>query len=129
MIVRSGDAHCFFDFLRMPATCSTGLLFLLGSCAMGFEAVSCIPLAYFGCLLVSLCPLWVLVFFDPSLVGVGLFWLVLRFLGTGFCGGCVSACVASPSAGPSGTSWGMDGIFHSVGNLLTTMSISPSVMQ
>ena len=29
MIVRSGDAHCFFDFLRMPPICVDGLLFPL----------------------------------------------------------------------------------------------------
>jgi hypothetical protein len=129
VIIRSCDTHCAFDFLCMPAAYLASLLFPTGSCAMGFGAVSYIPLDFFGCSLVSFCPFWVPVCFDPSLARVGFFWTVLGFLGTGFYGGCVSACVASPSASPSGTSWGMDGIFHSASHSLMTMSISPSVMQ
>jgi hypothetical protein len=104
MIVRSSDAHYAFDFLRAPAACSTSLLFPPGSCVMGFGAVSYIPLACFGYLLVSFCLLWVPFLFNPSLARVGLFCPILGFLGTGFCGCCVSACVASPFMGPSGTS-------------------------
>jgi hypothetical protein len=133
VIVYYGNAHCSFEFLRAPPFCMAGLLFPHGSYVLGFEVVSCAPSVYFYCSLVgcvvSFFPFWVPVFFGPLSICVSLPWPVLGHLDTWIYGGCVSPCSASPSAVLSSTSWVMDGIFHSLGHFLMTISISLSVIQ
>jgi hypothetical protein len=131
MIVYSGSVLCAFDFLRVPPICVAGLLFPLVPVCWDLGGLLCslslflLFLGWLCTLLPLLGPYLIWPFIYLCCLSLGCSWYLGHLDFQRLC----SPCSASSSTILSDTSWVMDGILHSLGHSLMTMSMSPSMMQ